>query len=253
MKEIILKTHDLCKSYSIEGKQNHVIKNIDLDIYQNDFTVIMGSSGAGKSTLLYLLSGMDKSTTGEIFFNGQAFHHLKEDELAIHRKNNIGFVFQQIHLLQNLSILENVALQGFILNKQTRKEIVTKATALLEKMKVSQYANYLPSQISGGEQQRVAIVRSVMNNPLILFADEPTGALNSSMGKEVLDIFTTLNNEGQNVVLVTHDIKAAIRGNRLLYLHDGKIIGEKNLSPYEESTEIDREKEILSWLNQMGW
>lgn len=253
MKEIILKTDCLCKSYPLDGKEAPVLSNINMEIYKHDFTVIMGNSGAGKSTLLYLLSGMDNLTSGAIYLNNLPIHQLNENKLSFQRKQNIGFVFQQIHLLHNLTVLENIILPGFLLKKQAKKEVIEKAMSLLEQLGMSSYANYLPSQLSGGEKQRVAVIRSIINNPLILFADEPTGALNSQMGKEVLDILTALNEAGQTIIMVTHDIKACVRSNRVLYLYDGKLSGEKKMDKYKAENRLEREKAMLLWLEKLGW
>ncbi len=253
MKEIIVQAKDLSKSYSNNGLQNHVLRNINLEIYKEDFTVIMGSSGSGKSTLLYNLSGMDTPTGGEVYFQNQRIDQLSEKKLAKLRRGSIGFVFQQIHLVSNLSIYENVTVPGYLLKKLSRKEVENKAVTLLEKTGVKELMQRLPSQVSGGQQQRVAVARALINDPPLLFADEPTGALNSKLGREILNILTDLNRNKQSILMVTHDIKAAIRANRIVYLQDGHIAGEIRLDSYMLDAELPREQEILAWLTRKGW
>ncbi|MDP4089841.1 MAG: ABC transporter ATP-binding protein, partial [Bacillota bacterium] len=210
MSNTILTTRDLCKTYLSDGEAVHAIKNINLDIYEGDFTVIMGSSGSGKSTLLYLLSGMEDATSGTVDFGGTELSRLKEDELAKFRRSRIGFVFQSINLVPNLSLIENVVLPGYLLERYKSK-VDNKAEELLRLVGLEEQKLRLPSQVSGGQQQRAAIARALINSPQILFADEPTGALNSTQGQNILDAFTELNNQGQTIIMVTHDIKAACR------------------------------------------
>jgi putative ABC transport system ATP-binding protein len=251
-KKVIIKTEILCKSFVSDGEINNVIKNLDMEIYEGDFTVIMGSSGSGKSTLLYSLSGMDEVTTGKVLFENQYITNLKEKDMAKLRKEKLGFVFQGIHLIPNLTVYENI-LSPTYKTKVIRKEIEDKIDSLLEKMHLSMQKKKFPNQMSGGEKQRVAICRALINNPKVLFADEPTGSLNSSQGKDVLDIFTNINLEGQSVVMVTHDLKAAIRGNRIIYLKDGRIDGDLQLDEYDISNSKDREEVVFKFLSEKGW
>ncbi|MDP4094818.1 MAG: ABC transporter ATP-binding protein [Bacillota bacterium] len=253
MKETILQTKALCKSYTTDGEQNHVLKNINLEIYKSDFTVIMGSSGSGKSTLLYNLSGMDTPTSGEVYCGTRRIDNLKENQLAKLRRTEIGFVFQQMHLVSNLSIFENITMPGYLMNKFPAREIERKALALMESMGIKELKYRLPSQVSGGQQQRAAVARAMINEPVLLFADEPTGALNSKMGREILKLLTDLNRNGQSILMVTHDIKAAVRADRIIYLHDGQLTGEIQLEKYMPDTENDRERQVLAWLTSKGW
>lgn len=251
-KEVVIKTDKLSKSFSIEGKQQHIIKNMDLEIYKGDFTVIMGPSGAGKSTLLYALSGMDKPSLGKIMYDGEDISKMNDDALAVFRRKHCGFVFQQIHLVENLSIMDNAISTGMLTGQKQRK-LVKKATELFEKVGLDEklYKKF-PAQLSGGEAQRAAVVRAVINNPMVVFADEPTGALNSAGVKAVLDILTDINEEGQSVVMVTHDMKSARRGNRILYIQDGGIIGECNLGRYVTGDK-ERHEKVRKFLGEMGW
>lgn len=253
MTKTIIKTEKLCKTFSSGGIQQHVLKNLDISLVEGDFTVIMGSSGSGKSTLLYAISGMDKPTLGEINFAGKNLAKLTNDQLAIFRRNNCGFVFQQIYLLDNMSILDNVLASGLLVNKNKR-ELVQKAKGLLIQVGINENAwAKFPTQLSGGEAQRVGIVRALINSPRILFADEPTGALNSASSESVLNILTNENRNGQSIVMVTHDMKTALRGNRILYLRDGVIYGDLQLGPYSEKEDFERHAKLGDFLAEMGW
>lgn len=253
MKEAIISGKKVCKSFANNGTQNHVLDMVDVDIYEGDFTVIVGSSGAGKSTLLYSLSGMDKVTTGEVFYRQKNITDLKEKEMAKLRAKEFGFIFQQSHLISNLTLMENVTVTGYLDKERNKKDTDGKATSLLEKLHVLKAANRLPSQVSGGEAQRGAIARAMINDPGIIFADEPTGALNRKNTEEVLKILVNLNKEGQSILMVTHDIRAVICATRILYLEDGKIIGEMTLPPYEEKDIKSREAQVNAWLTSMDW
>lgn len=252
MKKVMIKTELLCKSYISDGEVSNVIKNLDLEIYEGDFTVIMGSSGSGKSTLLYALSGMDQVTTGKVFFDQEDITKLKESKMTKLRKEKIGFVFQGINLISNLTVYENI-LSPTYKTKWKRKEIDSKIDALLEKMEMKEQKKKFPNQMSGGQKQRAAICRALINNPSVLFADEPTGSLNSSQGQSVLDVFSEINKEGQSVVMVTHDLKAATRGNRIIYLKDGRVDGELVLEKYEKEEVGKREEVVYQFLKEKGW
>ena len=251
-KKSIIKTEKLCKSFSVGGVQHHIIKNMDLDIYDGDFTVIMGSSGAGKSTLMYALSGMDRASLGKILFCDKDITKFSSDQLAIFRRRHCGFVFQQIHLIGTMSILDNVLAAG-LLTGQNKKELTKKSKELLVKVGIEEKLwNKFPNQLSGGEAQRVGIIRALINTPDMVFADEPTGALNSASSDAVLDILTEFNRGGQSIVMVTHDMKSARRGNRIIYLKDGAICGECHLGQYV-SGEPERHAKLRSFLGEMGW
>lgn len=253
MSEIILETKKLCKSFSNGGLQQHVLKNIDVAIYKGDFTVIMGSSGSGKSTLLYALSGMDKPTVGEIWFEKQEIAKLNNDQLALFRRKNCGFVFQSMYLLDNMSVLDNILTSGLLGSKKA-KEVVEKAKEMLAGVGLSELVwNKFPNQLSGGEMQRVAVVRALINNPKVVFADEPTGALNSASSTQVLDNMTKINQKGQSIVMVTHDLKTALRGNRILYLRDGSVCGELRLESYQPEAAKERQVTVQQFLSEMGW
>lgn len=248
----ILKTNKLCKTFSTGGVQQHVLKNIDLEIYEGDFTVIMGPSGGGKSTLLYALSGMDTPTLGDVFFGGENISKFSQDKLAVFRRLNCGFVFQQVYLIESMSVLDNVLIAGLLL-PVNKKELILRAKKLLESVGLSEELwRKLPAQLSGGEAQRVGVARASINNPKILFTDEPTGALNSVMSRAVLDVLTESNNKGQSIVMVTHDINSALRGNRILYLKDGVIEAELKLESYTDESSGRRNK-MKEFLAKQGW
>ena len=252
MSESILKTEKLCKTFSSGGVQQHVLKNIDLTLYRGDFTVIMGASGAGKSTLLYALSGMDTPNLGTVTFADTVISDLSQDGLAKFRRDHCGFVFQQIYLIDGMSVMDNVLCAGLLASKD-KKAIVAKAKELFASVGIDEDTQKkFPTQLSGGEAQRVGIVRALINSPDILFADEPTGALNSKTGLDVLDTLTKYNEQGQTVVMVTHDMRSARRGNRILYLKDGSVLGECDLGRYVHGDEARHEK-LSAFLAEMGW
>lgn len=252
--EEVIKVNRLCKEFKLESGVQQILNEISFSVYEGDFTVIMGSSGSGKSTLLYGLSGMDTVSSGEIYFNGKDITKLNSDRLALFRKENCGFVFQQICLIPSLTVLENVLIGGLINKKVNRKELVIEAKRLLNEVGIEEHTfRKFPSQISGGKAQRVGVVRSLINKPSILFADEPTGSLNYQTGQEVLDLFTKFNDQGQTVVMVTHDLKSALRGKRILYLKDGKILSECDLGSYHSGEDETRKNKLISFLGEMGW
>lgn len=252
MQAAIITARDLCKTYVSGSLQHHAIRNLNLEIRQREFTVVMGSSGSGKSTLLYLLSGIDSPSAGEVLFNETQLSLMSEKETARFRRSSIGFVFQAINLVSNLTLLENVAIAGYLASRD-RKQVLARGKGLLESVGLGDLAQRLPAQISGGEQQRGAIARALINTPAVLFADEPTGNLNSSQGQNVLDILSGLNAQGQTIVMATHDLKAACRAQRILFIRDGKIDGDLTMEPYNRETSEKREQTIFAYLTEKGW
>ena len=251
-KDVILEAKDLCKTFSNESVQQHVLRNLNIEIRKGDFTVIMGDSGAGKSTLLYALSGMDRPSLGTVTYGAEEISKYNNDKLARFRREHCGFVFQQNYLNDTMSVLDNIMVSGLLKHKN-RKELAAKAKKLLSQVGLSEnsYGKF-PNQLSGGEKQRVALVRSVINEPEVLFADEPTGALNSQNTTAVLDVLSEMNGRGQSIVMVTHTIAAAERGNRILYLRDGVICDEIELSPYN-GPDKERHAKVRAFLSNMGW
>ena len=257
MSRILLSAEKLCKSFQGSKEENKILNNMDIDIYVGDFTVIMGPSGAGKSTLLYSLSGMDSISGGRVYFylgdNKVELGSLSEKQMSRLRAENFGFVFQQTHLVSNLSIEENVLVAGYNNGKASASQVQERTRELLYKMHIAEIKDHLPGQTSGGEAQRAAIARALINNPDILFADEPTGALNRANTEEILNIFSQLHENGQSILMVTHDMKAAVRGNRLLYIEDGKLTGELKLPVFRMDNIKDREEQVMQWLREMEW
>ncbi len=249
MKKVLLKAENICKSFG----GNTVLQSVSCEIFEGDFTVIMGASGAGKSTLLYALSGMDKINAGSINFKDTDIFSLSDKKMSQFRSRNFGFVFQQTHLVSNLTLFENVIAAGYSAKLKSPKEIRERAENLLKKMNVSGAENRLPSQTSGGESQRAAIARAIINEPSIIFADEPTGALNRTNTDDVLKILAELNHNGQSIVMVTHDLHAAAHGNRIIYLADGKIIDELDLGTYDVNSAKEREHKLSDWLSALDW
>ena len=246
----ILSTHGLTKTFTSGRQRTSVFAGLNLEICEGEFTVIMGSSGSGKSTLLYLLSGLAPLTDGEIWLEDQAIHEQSEKQLALLRRKEIGFVFQDPNLVPNLTVRENVLIAGY-LGGETRRHIRQKMQDLLEQVGIDDLADRLPSQLSGGQQQRAAIVRALIHSPRILMADEPTGNLNSSASQAVLDVFSSFHQLGQTILMVTHEVKSACRGERILYLRDGNIIDELRFK--QEDNPANREAKLIHWLSHKDW
>lgn len=251
-KKTIISAKHLKKSFGNGDNIQEIYTDLNLDIYKGDFTVIMGSSGAGKSTLMYSLSGMDKPDGGSIEFEDTDITKLNSDKLAVFRRSNCGFVFQQIYLIDKMSLMDNVITAGVLTNKN-RREVALRAKELFSLVNIPEKTQKkLPSMISGGEAQRAGIVRAVINNPKVLFADEPTGALNSANSAAVLDVFSMLHKNRQSIIMVTHDKKSALRGSRIVYIRDGQISGECNLGEYR-ADDTGRTSKFDAFLNEMGW
>lgn len=251
-KQAVISAKHLKKAFGKGESMQVIYSDLNIDIYKGDFTVIMGSSGAGKSTLMYSLSGMDKPDGGEIDFDGTDITKLNNDKLAVFRRRQCGFVFQQIYLIEKMNLMDNVIAAG-VLTSKDREGIKNRAKELFSLVNIPENTwRKTSSQISGGEAQRAGIVRAVINSPNVLFADEPTGALNSANSGAVLDVFSSLYENGQSIVMVTHDKKSALRGNRILYIKDGKIYGECDLGKYEPD-HSERTEKLDRFIKEMGW
>ncbi|MCM1540932.1 MAG: ABC transporter ATP-binding protein [Blautia sp.] len=251
-RQTVISARHLKKAFG-KGENIQVIySDLNIDIYRGDFTVIMGSSGAGKSTLMYSLSGMDQPDGGEIDFDGTDITRLNNDRLAVFRRKQCGFVFQQIYLIDRMSLMDNVVTAG-VLTSRDREDIRNRAKELFSLVNIPEKTwRKTSAQISGGEAQRAGIVRAVINRPNVLFADEPTGALNSANSAAVLDVFTALHDKGQSIVMVTHDKKSALRGNRVIYIRDGKIFGECDLGKFGKD-DTGRTEKLDRFIQEMGW
>ncbi|MGN0619893.1 MAG: ABC transporter ATP-binding protein [Ruminiclostridium sp.] len=252
----ILEVKDLCKTYIVNKRQNNVLKNVNFTVSEGEMVAVMGSSGSGKSTLLYSVSGMDALTSGEVIFCGRNIAALKENELADLRLEEMGFIFQQMYMLKNLTVLDNIILPAVqsTKNKENRKETLSRGHDLMRKLGIIETASNDINEVSGGQLQRACICRSMINNPKMIFADEPTGALNRTSSDEVMEELAKLNRDGTTIMLVTHDVKVAAKCTRVLYIVDGNIKGEYNSGRYISPAQLrEREMALNHWLMDMGW
>ncbi|MGC4019794.1 MAG: ABC transporter ATP-binding protein [Muricomes sp.] len=252
----VLSAKDLCKTYIINKRQNNVLKNVNFSISEGEMVAVMGPSGSGKSTLLYAVSGMDSITAGEVDFCGKNIAEMTEKELANLRLDEMGFIFQQMYMLKNLTVLDNIILPACqsCKIKESRSETVQRGQDLMRKLDIIDIADNDITEVSGGQLQRACICRSMINKPKMIFADEPTGALNRASSDEVMGELTKLNGEGATIMLVTHDVKVAAKCTRVLYIVDGNIKGEHNLNKYSSDSQLrERERTLNNWLMEMGW
>lgn len=251
----IIRSITVTKSYLLDGCMNQeIIKGVTLNIKKGEFVSLMGASGSGKSTLLYNLSGMDSVSSGSVFFGNLELNKLDENELARIRLNRMGFVFQHIHLLRNLSIFDNIVISAYLAKKKSRHEVNEKANMLMKKVGIVDLAKRNITQASGGQLQRAAICRALINDPEIIFCDEPTGALNSKSTEEIMNIFNTINKNGTAIFLATHDVKVAAKTDRVIYLVDGQVADEYCFAQqYSKDTDNAREKLLADWLIEKGF
>lgn len=235
--------------------KSHILREISFEMEQREMLAVMGPSGSGKSTLLYNVAGMDQPEAGEVWLGGTEIVGLSEDEKAKLRLHRIGFVFQQMNMMANLNILDNILLPALQANRKkggiSKTELTEKAKALMRKLSISDLENRRITEVSGGQLQRACICRSMMNSPEILFADEPTGALNQRAAAEVMTELVKLNREGTTILIVTHDSRVASQCGRILYLPDGRLCGELTLD--KSAGEKQREHTVNTWLARMGW
>jgi putative ABC transport system ATP-binding protein len=247
----ILDVKNLCKSF----EDTQVLNNIYFKVDEGEFIAIMGRSGSGKSTLLYSISGMDRPTSGNVLYFGKDISKLDDKKMSEIRLKHMGFIFQHSYLLKNLSIRDNIVLPGFKAGTLSREQVNQNANALMIKTGIDSVADHDIKKVSVGQLQRAAICRALINKPDVLFGDEPTGALNSSTTREVMDVINTVNAEGTTVIIVTHDAKVAARASRVIYLMDGNIHDELTLGKYEgaEKTKSSREKRLSEWLEKQGF
>jgi len=224
-------------SKSVNGKspvgnmaiETSILKEISFEIGRGDFIAVMGPSGSGKSTLLYSVSGMDQVTAGQIVFAGVNLTEMNEESLAGLRLHKMGFVFQQAQMLKNLSLFDNLILPGLVAKKEKAQVIRNRARDLMKRMDIDGLGGRDIREVSGGQLQRASICRAMINNPEVLFLDEPTGALNSAATDQVLNILAALNDEGMTIMTVTHDPRVALRAKKVIYIRDGEIAGGKEL------------------------
>ena len=251
----ILEVKDLCKTYIVNKRQNNVLKNVNFTVSEGEMVAVMGPSGSGKSTLLYAVSGMDSITAGEVKFCGNDIAKLGEKELADLRLDEMGFIFQQMYMMKNLTVLDNIILPAVQSKKtdESKKEKIVRGEELMRKLGIIEVADNDINEVSGGQLQRACICRSMINKPKILFADEPTGALNRTASNEVIEELVKLNEEGTTIMMVTHDAKVAAKCGRVLYIVDGNIKGEFVNDKRKELSEKEVERNLNNWLLDLGW
>ena len=250
----IIETKDLCKTYIVDKQSNNVLQNVNLKVEEKEFVTVMGPSGSGKSTLLYTVSGMDTVTAGSVLFDGEELSSMKEKDLINIRLLKMGFIFQQMYMMKKLSIIDNIILPGFQAKLKSRDEVRKDAETLMRKLDIIDTAEREITEVSGGQLQRACLCRALINNPKVLFADEPTGALNSKASMDVMTRLLEANRAGTSVLMVTHSEKVASISDRIIYLVDGGIQGELTLGKMGDNNELSaRERKVRAWLDEMGW
>lgn len=247
--EIIMRT--LLKVRNL--KKGNILNDIDFDVREGEMAAVMGPSGSGKSTLLYNVSGMDSPDSGAVYLDGTEITGLGEDGKAYLRLKKMGFVFQHMNMLDNLNIIDNIVMPAAHADRKHRKELYNRAQVLMDSFHIGDLAERRVNEVSGGQLQRACICRSMMLEPEIIFADEPTGALNQTAASEVIEAFTGINRKGTTVLMVTHDSRVAAMCERILYILDGEIRGELRLGKYSEGGSRAREQKTIEWLKGMGW
>lgn len=240
-----IRTRDLTKTYDIT-----VLDHVDLDVFEGQFVAIMGPSGSGKSTLLHCISGMDRPTSGTVVLADTEITTLDERQLAALRLAKLGFVFQQAHLMTTLNLLDNIVLPGFLAGLRPRPEITAHGTELMRRMGIEHLAGSDVTEVSGGQLQRAGICRALINNPAIIFADEPTGALNSATAAQILDLLGEIHAAGTTLIVVTHDTQVAARADRVLLLVDGRIVEDLDLGRYDADAASIRVSQVTEALNR---
>ena len=254
MSNKVLEVRDLCKTYVIDEYSNNVLQNVNFSMEEGEFVSIMGPSGSGKSTLLYTVSGMDSMTSGNVTFDGEDISKLDRKAMAKVRLNKMGFVFQQMYMMKKLNILDNVILPGYQAKQKPRAEVNKDAEALMRRLGIIDTADRYITEVSGGQLQRACLCRSLINSPKMVFADEPTGALNQKASMEVIRELVNSNREGTSIMMVTHSEKVASCSERVIFLVDGNIQGELVLGKMESEDDLPvRERKLRNWLQERDW
>ncbi|CAL9442582.1 putative ABC transporter ATP-binding protein YknY [Nocardiopsis dassonvillei] len=252
-----LKCRGLTKSYHSTDPPTRVLDGIDLSVGEGEFLAVMGASGSGKSTLLYSVSGMDRPTGGSVLLEGRDLTSLSDGEMSRVRLTRMGFVFQQAYFLENLNIRDNILLPALKAvprgDRAGRNAAVARVDALMERFGIAHVRRHGITEVSGGQLQRASICRALACEPSVLFADEPTGALNSSMSAEVMDALTGVHREGATLVMVTHDPACAARADRVVYLRDGVVVDSRTLGPWSTGKARQRTDDLLAWLRGLGF
>jgi putative ABC transport system ATP-binding protein len=240
------------KSFGVDHEQRNVLDGVSVDINEGEFVAVMGPSGSGKSTLMFALSGMDSVDGGKVVFDGMDLTEVGEKELSEIRRIKMGFIFQQPTMLKNLNILDNIILPSMRNNRKNAPKISEKARMLMQRVGIGELEKRDITQVSGGQLQRAGICRALMNNPKIIFGDEPTGALNSKSSEEIMDIFSDINSDGTALMLVTHDAKVAALTDRIMFMRDGKIVSELKLPKFNGKDIEDRVNEVTVKMREVG-
>lgn len=249
----IIELDNITKEFTTNKVSTKILNGIDLEVATGEFLVIMGPSGAGKSTLLYNICGIDKPTRGVSRIDGNLLNEFTDAELSKIRLKIMGFVFQSANLLENLTLRDNIILPGIYLNDKPKKDVVSRANDLIDFFGIGSFGDYAANQVSGGQLQRAAICRALINKPKLLFGDEPTGALNSQMAGAVLNLFVEENKNNTTIVVVTHDPRVASRADRIVYLLDGKIVSELQLGKFSQDDQDKRLNKVLRFLEKLNF
>ena len=250
----ILEVQDLCKTYVVESQSNNVLQNVCFSMEAGEFVSVMGPSGSGKSTLLYTVSGMDGMTSGKVLFDGEDISGLNKKKLSKLRLLKMGFIFQQMYMMRKLSILDNIVLPAYQAKLKPRSEITQDAEQLMRRLGIIETADRYMTEVSGGQLQRACLCRSLINAPKMLYADEPTGALNQKASMEVIHELVEANRGGTSVLMVTHSEKVASCSERVIYLVDGSIQGELLLGKMDNEDDLPvRERKLKNWLDELDW
>lgn len=248
----IVSAEQIVKSFGKGNEVRNVLDEVSVEINKSEFVAVMGPSGSGKSTLMFALSGTDDVNRGKVVFDNIDLSEVNEEKLSDMRRLKMGFVFQHPTLLKNLNILDNIILPAIHNDRQNAEKIIKKARALMKKVGISELETRDITQVSGGQLQRAGICRALINNPKIIFGDEPTGALNSKSAEEIMDLFSEINAEGTTILLVTHDAKVAARTERVLFMRDGQIVDEMKLPKFDGTNSNGRVEEIILKMREIG-
>ena len=251
--ETLISVKNLCKTYKTGKQENTVLNGVSFDMQPGEFISVMGPSGSGKSTLLYTVSGMDTVTSGSVSFRGRELSAMQQKELAQIRLKEMGFIFQQMYMMKKLCIFDNIVLPAYQTGA-ARAEANARAQALMQRLGISETAKHEITEVSGGELQRACLCRALINEPQILFADEPTGALNSKAAADVMRELVNIWRTGTGILMVTHSVRVAAMSERVLYLVDGTVQGEMQLGKLPEDADTaEREQRLSAWLMERGW